>query len=116
MSRDVEQRYLQVAHLSSPMPADDALDADWDAWADLQQIQAILAGWASQVGRRHGLTRTDEDETYLQEIRDLASRPGVGALLGELATDTRADAAEPLYLLPAESDDPFAPFAASGDV
>ncbi len=73
-----------------PKPKDDASDEDWDAWADLQHVQALLAGWASRIGRRE-MAWTDVDEGYRSELRDLTSSPGLVELVGEdVAADARA--------------------------
>ena len=77
------------------MPPESASEAEWTAWADLQEVQAILAGWAGRVGER----RTPEDADYLDQIRDLTSRPRVKALLGEAAADARVIAEELFGLL-----------------
>jgi hypothetical protein len=77
----VKRRLTLVIQRRVPMLADDASEAEWSAWADLQEAQAILAGWAGRAGER----RTPQDAAYLHRIRELTSRPGVEALLGEAA-------------------------------
>jgi hypothetical protein len=80
------------------MPDDDASDDDWDAWADLQHVQALLSGWAGRVGSRHSGLR-DDDSGYLRELHKLTSSPGVIHLVGdEAAADARA-AADALFNL-----------------
>ena len=54
MPGDLEERYLRVVGLHVPKPDDHASDEDWDAWADLQHAQALLAGWASKVSLLKG--------------------------------------------------------------
>lgn len=90
--REVEARYLRVVHLRLTMPDDDASDDDWDAWADLQHVQALLSGWAGRVVSRHSGLR-DDDSAYLRELHELTSSPGVVHLVGdEVVADARATA------------------------
>lgn len=76
--------------LDVPQPNDDATDDVWDAWADLVHVQAMLAGWASRIGRR-GMAWTDEDEDSRSELRVVTSRSGLVELMGEdVASSARA--------------------------
>lgn len=90
MPHELEERLLQVLGLDVPQPNDDATDDVWDAWADLVHVQAMLAGWASRIGRR-GMAWTDEDEDSRAELRVLTSRLSLVELMGEdVASAARA--------------------------
>jgi hypothetical protein len=92
----VETRYLRVVQLDLPMPDDDASDDDWDAWADLQHVQALLSGWAGRVGsRRYGLR--DDDSGYLSELHKLTSSPGLIHLVGDEVAADACVAADALF-------------------
>ena len=90
-----KQRLTLVSDIRVPMPSDSASAAEWSAWADLQEVQAILAGWAGRVGER----RTPQDAEDLDQICELISRPGVKALPGEAAAAARVVAEELFGLL-----------------
>ncbi len=72
------------------MPPQDASDAEWDAWGDLQDLQAILAGLVSRAGE--GQTEQDDNHWH-NAVSDHLANPAVLALLGEAAHDARALAA-----------------------
>lgn len=82
MPHELEERFTQVVGLDVPQPNSDATDDVWDAWADLVHVQAMLAGWASRIGRR-GMAWTDEDEDSRSELRVMTSRSGLVDLMGE---------------------------------
>lgn len=70
--------------MSPPIPSDDASDADWDAWADLQDLQAILAGLVSCAGESRAAR---PDEQWHEVVSDHLANPAVQALLNEVAHD-----------------------------
>lgn len=88
LSRELLELHRRVQSVSPPLPPDDASDAEWDAWADLQDLQAILAGLVSRWG-----PTTQADEQWPQVVGAHLANPAVLALLGEAAPDARALAA-----------------------
>ena len=69
------------------MPPDDGSDVEWDAWADLQTLQAGLAGLMSRG--MEGANGEDE-MNGLRAARAHLAKPSVIALLGDAADDARA--------------------------
>lgn len=76
---EVVQLLAQVDGVNPPMPAEDASDAEWEAWADLQEVQATIHGYASQL-RSQGYV---ERSHYLSDAVATASKPGFRALVGD---------------------------------
>ncbi|KGN31726.1 hypothetical protein N802_02985 [Knoellia sinensis KCTC 19936] len=73
------------------MPSDDASDGEWDAWADLQDLQATLTGLASSQGS-HRPSAADRSE-WRETVSAHLAKPSVVALLGDAADDARSLAA-----------------------
>ena len=90
LSRELLKLHRRVQAVSPPIPPDHASNAEWDAWADLQDLQAILAGL---VSRRGEAPTTQADEQWHQVVDAHLANPAVLALLGEAAPDARALAA-----------------------
>ena len=60
------------------MPSATATEAEWEAWSDLQHVQAICAGLVSSSKRDRAGQRQAVDEA-----RVALTAPGVQALLGD---------------------------------
>lgn len=80
------------------MPSDDASDEEWEAWADLQDLQAILTGLASSHGSRSA-SASDRSE-WRGTVSAHLAKPSVVALLGDAADDARSLAAAMGVLTP----------------
>lgn len=80
------------------MPSDDASDEEWEAWTDLQDLQAILTGLASSKGSRSP-SAADRSE-WRETVSAHLAKPSVVALLGDAADDARSLAAAMGVLTP----------------
>lgn len=80
-NRKLRALHRRVQAVAQPMPSDDASDAEWDAWADLQDLQAILTGLASSAGP-HGAPAADRSE-WRETVSAHLAKPSVDALLGD---------------------------------
>lgn len=80
-----------VQAVDPPMPSDDASDGEWDAWTDLQDLQAILTGLASSQGSPNA-SAADRSE-WREPVSTYLAEPSVIALLGDAADDARSLAA-----------------------
>lgn len=67
------------------MPGDDSSEDEWDTWAELQELQAILVGLMS----RKDTAKEDDEEDWLQLANALLAKTSVLALLGAAADDAR---------------------------
>lgn len=74
----------RVFEVAPSMPRETAHDADWDAWADVDELQALLAGWAS---RGPEFRRRPDDDAALLTARTRMNSPAVRSLLGDRIED-----------------------------
>ena len=80
------------------MPSNDASEEEWEAWTDLQDLQAILTGLASSQGSRSA-SAADRSE-WREIVSAHLAKPSVVALLGDAADDARNLAAAMSVLAP----------------
>lgn len=60
-----------------PMPSDDASEVEWDAWANSQEVQLVLAGWPTKY----------PPDRWLSDLQAAIELPGVRELMGSAADD-----------------------------
>jgi hypothetical protein len=82
--REAKELLHRVELVRPPMPGKSAADAQWDAWAELQHLQAMLAGFVSQLAS--GKVR-DRDLAGYAKARAVRSDRRLGELLGDRISD-----------------------------
>ena len=76
MPLEVRAAFERATQADPPVPSDDAPDAEWDAWANLQEVQLVLAGWPTKYPDR-----------WLSDLLSALELPGVRELMGSAADD-----------------------------
>lgn len=67
---------FDMATTALPMPSDAATDSEWEAWANLDEVQMILAVWP-----------TNDPDRWWSDLQTALELPGVRDLLGSAAAD-----------------------------
>jgi hypothetical protein len=81
--REARRLLASVELALPPMPEESEADDTWETWADLQETQAILAGFVSQLA---GGTVRDE-EGFIAVARSNLENERVRALVGNRIVD-----------------------------
>ncbi len=79
MYRQALELLAEVERVNPPMPADDASNDEWDAWADLQSFQATMAGYVGQLSSSAWVERSSE----LDEAAQALERPQLRVLVND---------------------------------
>lgn len=88
--RDLLRLHRRVQSVNPPMPAEEATDAVWDTWMDLQDLQAILAGLVSRGWQE---VSAADQATWRGDVSAYLADPDVVDLLGDAADAARRLAA-----------------------
>ena len=77
MPLEVRAAFERATKADPPMPSDDAPEVEWDAWANLQEVQLVLAGWPTKY----------PPDRWLSDLLSALELPGVRELMGSAADD-----------------------------
>ena len=76
MPREFRAAFERVVQIDPPMPSDDAPDVEWDAWANLQEVHTVLAGWPDK-----------HPDRWWSDLLSALDLPGVRELMGGAVDD-----------------------------
>lgn len=76
MPGDLKAALKRAAELDPPMPSDGASETEWEAWANLQEVQSLLAGWPKR-----------NPDRWYSELQSALEQPGVRRLMGSAVDD-----------------------------
>jgi hypothetical protein len=78
-SMDPRRLLLDLGDVSGPMPADDAPQAEWDAWMQAEEFEGMLAG---MVGR----SAEPRDREYVSQLWLMLAQVSLRDRLGDRIT------------------------------